>query len=347
MGVGSMARRRDRSLDLFKALLVIGMVVCHCIQLIGDDARAGFWVAQLINLITFSGFMFSFGYAVQLAYFSRGWAQAAPRLLRNCIRTLLAFYVSGIAFETLVNRQMIGPLLPKILTLSHIPGYSEFLAVFLMLNILILLLFVPLKWLASRPLGAAAAAVLSLLATLLPYERIMPNQLGLLIGSTRFASFPVLQYSGYFLAGASLARPGKKLNWKVLIPAWAGSAAFAAYVVLHNGHLPSRFPPSAYWIAGAAGLLCIYWGLAKRLAKLEGGVSRCLGWIGAHTLQFLIGSNWIIFTMKYLFDPHWSLGISLLATPILMAVNAGAIVLLQWLRKIIAARLPARGKQTA
>jgi hypothetical protein len=44
-----------------------------------------------LNLITFSGFVFSFGYVSQLAYYAKPFRQAAPRMALAAVKTLLAF----------------------------------------------------------------------------------------------------------------------------------------------------------------------------------------------------------------------------------------------------------------
>lgn len=62
---------RDRSIDFMKTLLVIGMIIGHCIQLIGKTSIKTTNISNLINLITFSGFIFCFGYSVSISYLNK------------------------------------------------------------------------------------------------------------------------------------------------------------------------------------------------------------------------------------------------------------------------------------
>ena len=64
---------RNVELDMFKLLLVIGMIAAHVFQLLynynGDMISNVVWkFSMFINAITFSGFLFAFGCATQLAY---------------------------------------------------------------------------------------------------------------------------------------------------------------------------------------------------------------------------------------------------------------------------------------
>jgi hypothetical protein len=54
------ASQRNRDIDLMKALLIIGMVISHTFTLeAGRDARqAAHAFNELINLVSFSGFLF-------------------------------------------------------------------------------------------------------------------------------------------------------------------------------------------------------------------------------------------------------------------------------------------------
>lgn len=98
-------RKRERAIDMFKGLLVLGMVYCHTLQFFSDMQLYpnGQPFVDIINLITFSGFVFSFGYVSQLAYYSKPFRHAAPRMLVAAVKTLAAFYVSGMAFRVFID----------------------------------------------------------------------------------------------------------------------------------------------------------------------------------------------------------------------------------------------------
>ncbi|MDF2910934.1 MAG: hypothetical protein K0Q56_1815 [Sporolactobacillus laevolacticus] len=49
-------KQRDRSIDILKILLVIGMILCHCIMLLKLYGLKSYIVSEYFNAITFSGF---------------------------------------------------------------------------------------------------------------------------------------------------------------------------------------------------------------------------------------------------------------------------------------------------
>ena len=89
---------------MLKGILTITMILCHSIQFFGveDDPVQGFLV-NVINLTTFSGFVFCFGYVGEMAYFQKGWMEGACKMGKNMLRILIAFYLSGIAYVALVE----------------------------------------------------------------------------------------------------------------------------------------------------------------------------------------------------------------------------------------------------
>ncbi|WP_238323143.1 acyltransferase family protein [Gorillibacterium massiliense] len=290
---------RERAIDLFKGLLVIGMIYCHSLQFFSDvQVYPGGqkWI-DFINLITFSGFVFSFGYVSQLAYYSKPFRRSAPRMLLAGVKTLLAFYVSGTAFRLFIDQRPVGwSTIRPILLLDDMPGWSEFLASFTYVTIAGLVLFVPLKWLAERKWLSFAVAFILLGATFIPYGSIHAPQLAPLIGTRDMASFPVVQYFPYYLAGMLFARYRIRWDWRVLAAALLASGAFF-WKWQMQGDLPERFPPSIWWIIGPAAVLYGYYLLAK---WLEQGV-RYLAPIeimGRNVLWFLVMSNVMIFALK-------------------------------------------------
>ena len=65
--VSEAVKKRVLYLDLFKTILVYGMVLAHVIQLIGNNIaplRAANGISIVVNLITFSGFMLAFGIGI-------------------------------------------------------------------------------------------------------------------------------------------------------------------------------------------------------------------------------------------------------------------------------------------
>ncbi|SEN60164.1 acyltransferase family protein [Paenibacillus sp. OV219] len=294
------ARKRERAIDLFKGLLVLGMVYCHTLQFFSDQQiyPNGQRVIDVINLITFSGFVFSFGYVSQLAYYTKSFRQAAPRMLVAAVKTLGAFYVSGLAYRLFIDGKLLSwATVRPILLLQDMPGWSEFLWSFTYLMIAGLILFVPLKALAGRQWLGFAAAGLLLLTTWLPYGSIHAMKLGPLIGTRDFASFPVLQYFPYYLVGILFARYRISWDWRVLALAAALSGAFLWRLIAHDGALPERFPPSVWWIIGPALLLYGYFLLGKLMERYPAPFV-VFETMGRNVLWYLVMSNVIIFALK-------------------------------------------------
>lgn len=197
---------RDWSLDIMKGLLVMQMVLCHCIQFFGNES----WPVQkelceYINLTTFPGFLFTFGAACQYAYFSKKFTQAAPRMLKDALKMLIAFYLSGICYIAFVEYDYYDPrVVPQLLTLQKYPGWSEFLASFFGVLLVAILLFGIFK--RINLLILAVIGLISWRCTFLPYERITHPWLALFVGSTNYLTFPVLQYLFYFASGAWICK---------------------------------------------------------------------------------------------------------------------------------------------
>lgn len=292
---------RERAIDLFKGLLVIGMVYCHTLQFFSDPQvyPNGQTVIDIVNLITFSGFVFGFGYVSQLAYYAKPFRQAAPRMLLTALKTLIGFYVSGIAYRLFIDgRRLSWDNIRPILTINDMPGWSEFLVSFTYLMLAGLVLFVPLRCLAERRwLGFAAAGAL-LLTTLIPYGSIHGMKLGPLIGTRDFASFPVLQYFPYYLIGMLFARYRIGWNWKVLVGAAAATGAFLwKWLSAEDRVLPERFPPSVWWIVGPALLLYGYYLLARQMERVPRPFAPIEA-LGRNVLWYLVLSNVLIFALK-------------------------------------------------
>ena len=79
-------------------MLTVAMMLYHCIQFFGKE-EYGFQkiLVNLINLSTFSGFMFCFGYTNQIAYYQKEWKNSFGKMLKNVCRMLIAFYISGMS----------------------------------------------------------------------------------------------------------------------------------------------------------------------------------------------------------------------------------------------------------
>ncbi|MBB6635759.1 hypothetical protein [Cohnella thailandensis] len=295
------APARERAIDLFKGLLVIGMVYCHALQFFSDPLvyPDGQRFIDVINLITFSGFVFSFGYVSQLAYYSKPFRRAAPRMGLAALKTLIAFYVSGTAFRIFIDgRPLDWSTIRPILLIRDMPGWSEFLISFTYLMVVGLALFKPLRWLAERQWLGFAAALALLAATFLPYGSVHVPELGPLIGTRDFASFPVLQYLPYYLVGVLFAKHRIAWDLRALAAAAVASGAFLwRWLSADDQALPERFPPSVWWIVGPALILYGYYSLSRLMERYPAPFAP-LEAMGRNVLWYLVLTNVLIFALE-------------------------------------------------
>ena len=310
------SKSHDTSLDLFKGVLVCGMVAAHVVQFFPSGGNVSEAFSTYINLITFSGFMFVFGCTCSIAYlFKRiSYPLLAKKLLKGFVRTIIAFYISGIAYTVLVAGRWAVVDIVEVLTLQNIPGYSEFLLSFAF----IFPLLFAMKPFAERLNGMVCAIVVvaSLLSCNLQFDTKFLPMLGVLIGGNAFFCFPVISYLSYFVAGAYLSKKKVSFNWAVLLVAAAGSLLFAVHA-WQTGAMPTRFPPSALWVAGGYLFIYLYWLICRNVKRSN--IVRMIERIGSKSLQYLVVSNVVIFTAFRIWSQAGGLGIS------------GPMVLVFWL----------------
>ena len=202
-----------------KGLLTLAMILCHCLQFFGkEDAGIEKILVNVINLTTFSGFLFCFGFVCCLAYFQGDTRRGIVHMLRNMIRLLLAFYISGLAYMAFKEQKIFRKdFIREVLTLRRYPGWSEFLASFAAVLLVGALLLPALR--KTNGWVVIGAAVVSLASCFIPYEKITTPWLALFIGSGSYTTFPVLQYGVYFVAGVWAAKRKKWPDWKLFFGA--------------------------------------------------------------------------------------------------------------------------------
>lgn len=287
-----MKKPRASELDLFKTMLVVGMVAIHVFQLLGRSMPG--WVDRLaegINLITFSGFLFAMGIGVGMGSERE---RGVSKRLRPVVLLLLAAWISAFAFALLVDRAPLTWALGlDVLSLRRLFGWSEFLASFFMLYLLLALFRPLILRMALDPLSFGLAVALAFASTWIVVDLWLPAS-ATLVGTTLFASFPLLPYLPWFLVGIRLGRSGGKLSrgyWAVAVLC-SGALAFH---VQQAGVLPGRFPPTVLWVIGPALALALYWALARFLAAR---MPKVLLLPGRHVLSYLLVSNLLIFSAR-------------------------------------------------
>ena len=295
-------KNRDITLDLMKSLLVIGMITAHVLQLCyvgGSKWMAAF--SLFINMVTFSSFMFCFGCASWLAYFRKypDKGQVKGKLFRNFIRLLACFYISGYGYVWLMDSDFSLSAAVKVLVLWKIPGYSEFLLSFAFLNLVIYVLYNKIQILFVYKYKIGGGILCSLLSTFIPYGLVLIPVLGVFVGTTKFACFPILQYFPFFLVGLYCQRFGKFGSKKLWLLACLATLSSFVYV-LYTHEIPVRFPPSLFWILWASAFTILYYQISSVMgAWMKNSRCRILADVfGAYTLDYLVISNLMIFALR-------------------------------------------------
>lgn len=318
---------RSAWLDLSKTMLVVGMVTVHVLQLLSLSMPV--WterVSEFVNLITFSGFLLAMGIGVGLLMGApQGWA----RRLRPVVMLLGAAYASSLGFALLVDRAPLTvELVLDVVSMRRLFGWSEFLASFFMLYLIIAVARPVLVWVAERPLALAVVSAACFAATLVTMDQGWPLT-ATLVGTTRFASFPLIPYLPWFLVGIALGRAGEVLTvWH-----WIGAAVATGWLVWslwQTGQLPGRFPPTVLWIVGPALVLMGYVAVAQGLGQL-----RLPDWVslpGRHVLSYLLVSNLTIFAVRNLMGKPVRSVVAWLAVSavLLVAIGVGWLVRERW-----------------
>ena len=290
-------KQRDKSIDFMRSLLVVFMIMAHVVQFFYLGKFADLF-SDYVDLTTFSGFMFAFGFVSYKAYISRNSTELFKRLSHRFLLTLFAFYLSGIAYTLLVANDFSFKSIIKILLLQKIPAYSEFLVSFAFLYPLIFL-YTKIIHKTGKRINDSYYIILviaSLLLTRIDYSAITIPILGILIGTDSFACFPIIQYLSLFIAGQYLASRDKVFDKYILSGSFLGFAVFLGYIVIYDT-LPQRFPPSTLWITGGYLFVYLHYIASKKLQKLYRKCDVFL-MIGSNSLVFLVISNLVIFFLR-------------------------------------------------
>ncbi len=290
----------DKSIDRIRGFLVLIMVYCHVLQFFGNGGAfpAVNRITDIVNILAFPTFVFCFGRSSAVAYLQKSFKKAWPRLLKVALTMYVVFVLSGLGFRILREHSPFNTLtVEKVLLLSDIPGWSEFLAGFAAFALLVLIFFKPLKWLSTRFVPTLIVSVVSLALCFLPYDLIKTPQIGLLIGTRGFACFPVVQYAAYLLLGIYWQTTHKH-GW-VLFGIGLGATLIGGIYTAIGG-LPERFPPSLPWVllTGFSPVTLSF--LMAKIGTLPPVLREADGWlrnVGRKSLFYLLASNLTLFTL--------------------------------------------------
>jgi hypothetical protein len=287
---------RDKTIDCFKGILTIQMILAHCLQFYCNlDAERGWrFLTEYINLTTFSGFVFAFGYVSYMAYAKEEFPNALKKIVKNIARLLLAFYISSFTYVIFIDRMpfRIDKIL-EIVLIKRLAGWSEFLLSFAGVMLITIPLLKLLKSQNKKLLIAIGGA--SILVCFLPPSNVSPI-VGLFIGGYGNAYYPVIPYYLYFVIGVCFVRNGVRFNWYVMAGALLGMAYTIFDALFLSKGWPSRFPLSFAWLLGGMLFLYGYYLLSGFL-----GTKRYFIWlsnIGKYSLPYLLLSNIVIFALK-------------------------------------------------
>ncbi len=292
-------KTRDYKMDIYKGLLVFGMIYCHILQFFVDlgNNQGADYITWFINAITFSGFVFTFGYTSYIAYFSKEFKSVYQKMLLVSLKLLMAFYISGIAFRIFVtNNRLSFGMVKNIVLLRDIPGWSEFIVSFAIYIALAVILYKPIKRLVEMKRLFWMIVGILLLTTFIPYDTIDSTQLGLVLGTTKYAAFPVLQYMPFYLIGVYFKRYEIAYDKPILIGSLVLSLLSLIYIGIRGWQLPNRFPPSIFWIILPCGALYLYY-LLSRLLLRTNRIKSILVLIGQNSMSYLLLSNILIFAI--------------------------------------------------
>lgn len=285
--------KRELSIDIFKGILTLLMICAHIVQFFPMNFITSYF-SVYVNLTTFSGFMFAFGYVCFKSYIINNVKRDVLRkkLTNNFLKTIVAFYISAIGNTVIVNKDISAKSLFNILIFNKIPGYSEFILSFAFIYIFV---YVFRDIFNKMPtIAYIFIIVISYLSTFINYSLVQLRVLGVIFGSTRFACFPILQYFSLFMLGGYLCKTKQVFNWKILCGSLVGTASFIMYFII-RGEYPKRFPPSLIWIVGSYFFIYAYYIICKKVESKK--FPDILSFMGRNSLCYLVISNLIIFTV--------------------------------------------------
>lgn len=299
------------AIDCFKGILTLQMILAHCFQFYSvlDSEKGWLFVTDYINLTTFSGFVFAFGYASYNAYIKKELKTGLKKILRNIVRLLIAFYISSFAFVIFIEGMFFRKdKILDILLIKRLAGWSEFIIAFAGVLVLTILLMKVLK--SNNIKFLILISCISLISCSIPAKEV-PAILGIFIGGQGSAYYPVIPYYLYFIIGIYFVRNQVKFNPFVLGTAILGTGyTVYSYIFVSKGW-PSRFPLSLAWLTGAMLFLYGYYLLSILIEKKR--YFQWLGTIGKYSLYYLLMSNLIIFSLKrsifYKLSVTYSLGL--------------------------------------
>mmetsp|Transcript_127908 Transcript_127908/g.239218 ORF Transcript_127908/g.239218 Transcript_127908/m.239218 type:complete len:469 (+) Transcript_127908:146-1552(+) len=312
----------NRSLDIFKGILVVFMTWAHADLCLLSPALQYFsmiphFVGNMASGLCFLGFMLAYGFSCDNAYFSdqkaRSAAERFERVMRSAMLPVFAAWVCAFAWGYMCWK------LP--ITLSGVLMILDFrVAVgngpdFLMCFTISLLLMYPLRHLvnsgfASPSLWRRASLVFALLCVPLAFTQvIIPDCTGArkylnyffeCTSREQFAPvLPAVPHLFYFNLGILFARSARALSWEMKMGNQVNLRVLGAlFLVLMNVCLFLSYPLMTVWSSAYGNIMVpTKWGMVTR------------GFVNGPSLLWLLGNLFGVFLLL-----ATSMGLYLLAT---------------------------------
>lgn len=221
--------------------------------------------------------------------------------------TLFAYFISAASWAVLIDHDATVYRMLSIALLINPSPYSEFLLAFFIMTGLYFGLRPVLTKLTLTGTNVIITCIILLLLSSIHYGNYYPTieiggkkvfadyYIGLLLGSPRSSYFPILHYLIFFLMGLWFKKSGIRFSWIMLGITMVGLFLLAAYRILFH-EMPSRFPPSPFWIVGSFFFIYVYLLVSKTIK--DNFLSRYLNLIGENTIVYLVLSNVFLFALS-------------------------------------------------
>lgn len=281
--------KRAHNIDLMKTLLVAGMILSHAFGLLSNKSYLASVIIKYVNLITFSGFMFIYGYNVYNAYIIKN----KNIKIKNIVILLLSFWLCSMSYSYFIVQTYDINNYISILRLSKISGYAEFLVTFIVLELLILFFKKGLKTISDSNTYLVIAIIISLVFTIVPPVNKDIPYLNIFI-KTNSISFPLIPYLNLFFLGIYFAKNKPKYNLKL-------SMTLAIFTAIHYSldvfDYSPRMPISLTYVLGSYMFVYLYYYFTKYIysRKRICNILNKINIIGKNSLYSLVISNIILF----------------------------------------------------
>lgn len=281
---------RDNAIDVMKGFITLLMVLSHSMHFAGISQS---YFSHYVNLTTFSGFMFCFGYVCNMAYLQK---KDVPwkKLVKGGIRLYIAYNISALMYLLLIDHNLNKNTVTDLLFQRWIAGYSEFLLSWAYLYFILVIIVPMLRSASNKKYSCLGLVLISLCFTFIDYDIINISWLGPIVGYKSAHYFPLVQYFSYFLIGCYFNQQKREIKFSFLLVSFLCSMAFFVYYISFS-KMPRRWGPSFLWVVGGYFFIYVYYVAVKKLTVMP-KVSGILSKIGQNTLLYLLVNNICCFT---------------------------------------------------